>query len=60
MQTSCGKSTPEFIYVGERNILLPWYEKQGKHEIQNYWTKKNHTSIDGDPTNITPLSGLAE
>lgn len=58
VQTSCGMSTPEFSYVGEREILLPWYEKQGKAEIQDYWIRKNHTSIDGMPTNIATLSGL--
>jgi hypothetical protein len=51
-QTSCGMSIPFFEYKGERNDLNDWAIDQGKENIEQYWKKRNQTSIDGLPTNI--------
>jgi len=60
VQTSCGKSVPFMDFVEDRTTLLEGYEKEGREEIQNYWVKKNHISIDGITTNIAELSGVAD
>ncbi|WNO10708.1 pyridoxamine 5'-phosphate oxidase family protein [Teredinibacter sp. KSP-S5-2] len=52
VQTSCGMSVPYFDYVGERELLNEWAEKQGEEGIKKYWAKKNQTSIDGFETHI--------
>jgi hypothetical protein len=51
-QTSCGMSIPFYEYKGERNDLNDWATEQGKEKIEQYWKDRNHTSIDGLPTNI--------
>lgn len=52
VQTSCGMAVPFFNYEGEREQLNRWAEKQGPEGVQEYWRKKNQTSIDGLPTHI--------
>lgn len=52
VQTSCGFAVPFFDYVGERDTLATWAEKQGPDGINAYWQKKNTMSIDGLPTGL--------
>lgn len=51
--SSCGFGVPLFDYHGEREMLREWANKKGSEGIQDYWQKKNRTSIDGKPTGIT-------
>lgn len=60
VQSSCGMSVPFYDYVGDRNELANWTEKQGKAGIEKYWAKKNQTSLDGVETHILELSGVSE
>lgn len=53
VQTSCGFAVPFYEYMGEREELKNWAEKQGEERIHNYWHKKNSSSIDGMPTDIS-------
>lgn len=52
VQTSCGMAVPYYDYVGEREQLTNWAIKQGEKGIEEYWAKKNQTSIDGLATHI--------
>lgn len=52
VQTSCGMSVPYFDYVGDRELLNDWAEKQGEQGIKAYWGNKNKQSLDGIPTRI--------
>ncbi|CAA0103285.1 Uncharacterised protein [BD1-7 clade bacterium] len=52
VQASCGMAVPYFNYVGDRDDLAKWSEKQGKSGIEKYWVKKNQKSIDGFETEI--------
>jgi len=57
VQTSCGMAVPNFSYVGERELLSDWAEKQGEQGLRDYWAKKNQVSIDGIPTHILESGG---
>jgi hypothetical protein len=52
VQSSCGMAVPFFDYQGEREQLNDWAIAKGKTGIQQYWTEKNHTSLNGKPTLI--------
>lgn len=52
VQTSCGMAVPFMDFVGERDQLNKWAEKQGRDKIRNYWKEKNTKSIDGFPTDV--------
>jgi len=52
VQTSCGMAVPNFSYVGERELLSDWAEKQGEKGLRDYWANKNQVSIDGIPTHV--------
>jgi len=52
VQTSCGMAVPYYDYVGDRELLKDWAEKQGESGIQEYWERKNQISMDGKPTHI--------
>jgi hypothetical protein len=54
IQTSCGMGVPLYGYQGQRDSLTRWAEKKGEAGLQDYWHKKNRTSIDGL---TTPLGG---
>jgi hypothetical protein len=56
VQSSCGMSIPFFDYVSEREELNNWASKSGQEGMSEYWRKKNHTSIDGIPTQIVEKS----
>lgn len=58
VQSSCGMSVPLFAYQDDRDALANWSEKQGEAGIQQYWLKKNQTSLDGFATEIAERSGL--
>lgn len=58
VQSSCGMSVPLFSYQEDRDALANWSEKQGEAGIQQYWLKKNQTSLDGFATEIAERSGL--
>jgi hypothetical protein len=60
VQSSCGMSIPFFDYRSERTELTEWAEKKGEAGIQEYWIKKNQTTIDGIVTNILSKNGIAE
>ena len=52
VQSSCGMAVPFFDYKEERDQLKNWSLKKGETGIEEYWQKKNQTSIDGLSTNI--------
>lgn len=52
VQTSCGMSVPFYEYQGEREQLNQWAEKKSQGGINEYWEKKNQTSLDGIETHI--------
>lgn len=52
VQTSCGMAVPLCDYVGDRESLNNWAEKQGEVGIREYWQQKNQQSIDGIETAI--------
>ncbi|WP_432455137.1 MULTISPECIES: pyridoxamine 5'-phosphate oxidase family protein [unclassified Agarivorans] len=56
VQGSCGLSVPFFDFVGPRDELSSWAEKQGERGIEQYWAKKNQRSLDGVATHIVNLS----
>jgi hypothetical protein len=58
VQSSCGLSIPYFDYNSERNELKDWATKKGEEGIQEYWIKKNQTTIDGIETNILAKSAI--
>lgn len=47
--TSCGFSVPLMDLVDDRDRLLAWADAKGEDGIEEYWAKKNATSIDGLP-----------
>ncbi len=51
--TSCGFGVPLLEYRGEREILREWSEKKARDGIEDYWARKNATSVDGKSTGIT-------
>lgn len=54
VQTSCGFGVPLFEFKSDRDQLKEWAEKKGPEGIRKYWEEKNHTSLEGKPTGITP------
>ena len=52
VQTSCGFAVPNFTHDGDRTLLRDWAEKRGDQGIQDYWSDRNQTSLDGLPTHI--------
>lgn len=56
VQKSCGMSVPFYDYVGERDQLNNWANKQGDDGLRNYWEKKNQRSIDNLETRIIELN----
>jgi Pyridoxamine 5'-phosphate oxidase len=51
-QTSCGMGVPKYNFTEHRDSLIQWAEKKGDLGIQQYWSDKNRTSIDGLSTRI--------
>lgn len=49
VSSSCGFSVPFFEYLGPRDTLDKWAEKQGEQKLQEYRAQKNRRSIDGLP-----------
>ena len=60
VQSSCGMAVPFFEYVEERTLLKEWAIKKGEDGIQEYWAKKNQTSLDGKPTRILKKNVVVE
>ena len=54
--TSCGFGVPQYKYIGERNSLKKWAEKQGREGIKTYWSEKNVETLNGVKTNILEKS----
>lgn len=54
VQTSCGTGVPEMAFRRARgeDELVPFYRDLGPTGVQDYWRRKNMTSIDGKPTGI--------
>ena len=52
VQNSCGFGVPLMEYKGERDLLESWAENKGVEGLQEYYHKKNTTSLDGHPTGI--------
>lgn len=52
--TSCGTSVPEMQVIRPRaeTELEPWYAEMSPEQLNAFWTKKNVTSLDGDPTGL--------
>lgn len=52
--TSCGSGVPEMAVVRSRGEtdLEPWYAEMGAEKVQEFWGKKNLTSLDDQPTGI--------
>ncbi len=57
--TSCGTGVPEMSLVSTRaeRDLVPWYDEMGAAKVEEFWAKKNVTSIDGFPTGIFEDAG---
>jgi len=52
VQKSCGYGVPFFEHTGERETLKHWTEDKGQDGIRAYWTERNSTTLDGNPTHI--------
>lgn len=52
VQTSCGYGVPQYVYRGERDVLVRWAEKKGMPGLLDYWRDKNQVSIDGLSTGL--------
>ncbi len=52
VQTSCGYAVPRFEPGQERPTLAKWAARKGEDGIRQYWSDKNRTSLDGQPTGI--------
>lgn len=46
---SCGYGVPLMDYVGERNLLQPYFTRKGPEGSADYRRRRNRTSIDGLP-----------
>ncbi|WP_435771554.1 pyridoxamine 5'-phosphate oxidase family protein [Nocardioides sp. SYSU DS0651] len=46
---SCGYGVPLMDYVGERDLLQPYFTRKGREGAADYRRRKNRTSIDGLP-----------
>lgn len=58
VQTSCGFGVPLMDYRAERELLSDWATKKGEQGLQEYWEKKNITSLDGYQTGIFEETGI--
>lgn len=54
VQTSCGMGVPLMEFRGNRKELIHWAKDLGEDGLNEYWQKKNTTSLDGLPTGIFP------
>ncbi len=54
VQTSCGTGVPEMAFTRSRGEeeLVPFYRDMGPAGVQDYWRRKNMTTIDGKPTGV--------
>jgi hypothetical protein len=54
VQTSCGTGVPimEFRKSRAEEELVPFYEEMGPDGVNDYWRRKNMTTVDGEPTGI--------
>jgi hypothetical protein len=54
VQTSCGTGVPFMEHRGPRadTELVPFYAEMGVKGVEEYWRRKNVTSIDGKPTGV--------
>ena len=52
--TSCGTGVPFMDFVAQRGEreLVPYWEEKGEAYCQDYWGRRNATSIDGKATGI--------
>lgn len=52
--TSCGTGVPEMTVMRSRGEteLEPWYADMGPEKVQEFWKRKNLTSLDGHATGI--------
>jgi hypothetical protein len=54
VQTSCGTGVPimEFQKSRAEEELVPFYEDMGVDGVNDFWRRKNMTTVDGEPTGI--------
>lgn len=52
VQTSCGFAVPFYEFTGHRETLTTLWEKRGEEAVEEYWDKRNRSSIDGFETGI--------
>ncbi len=54
VQTSCGAGVPVYDFRCERgpDELLPFYAEMNAQQLNDFWQRKNLTSIDGKSTGI--------
>ena len=52
VQNSCGYAVPHYEFKNERQTLTNWAEKKGRSGVEEYWSEKNLSSIDGYDSNI--------
>jgi hypothetical protein len=50
--TSCGFAVPLFEFLGERDSLRQWAERQGADGLRAWWRRRNLISLDGKETGI--------
>lgn len=50
--TSCGFGVPRYDFLGQRDTLLDLLEEKGEAWVEDYWARRNATSLDGKPTGI--------
>jgi general stress protein 26 len=53
---SCGFGVPQYKYIGERNKLQKWANKQGREGMREYWKENNVLTLNGVKTNIIEKS----
>ena len=58
IQSSCGFAVPLYEYQENREVLSNWAKSKGQDGIEEYWSDRNQTSLDGKPTNIKTLSNI--
>jgi hypothetical protein len=56
VQTSCGTGVPLMPFQEDRvhSELLPFFAEMGEDGVQDYWSRKNVTTLDGHPTGLLP------
>jgi Pyridoxamine 5'-phosphate oxidase len=54
VQTSCGTGVPEMAFRRARGDteLVPFYRDMGPAGVEDYWRRKNMTTVDGKPTGV--------